>query len=84
MNDLRHQNCTKLNNLEILSVKRSARSMGLGTKLTRKGEEKAMPRGCWCGKVFESNNYSAKIFTKIGWTETGRLRYEDLVSDEGR
>ena len=75
MNDLRHQNCTKLNNLEILSVKRSAR---------RKGEEKAMPRGCWCGKVFESNNYSAKIFTKIGWTETGRLRYEDLVSDEGR
>ena len=81
--ELKNQNCTKLYNLEFLSVKRSARRRGLGMELTRVGEEEAMSRGCGCGRVFASSRYSARIFTKLGWTETGRLRYEDLVSDEG-
>ena len=33
--------------------------------------------------MFATSSYSARIFTKLGWEETGRLRYEDFVSDEG-
>ena len=44
--DLENQNCSKLYNLEFLSGARSARMRGLGTQLTRVGEEEARLRGC--------------------------------------
>ena len=70
--NLENQNCSKLYNLEFLSVARSARMRGLGTQLTRVGEEEARLRGCGCGRVFTSSRYSARIFTKLGWRETGQ------------
>ena len=75
--------CDRLYNLEFLSVSRTARGMGLGTQLVRVGEEQARARGCGCARVFASSKYSARIFRKLGWTQTASLKYEDFRNEEG-
>ena len=40
-------------------------------------------RACWCARVFATSRVSARIFNKLGWTQTGKLRYEDFFDEEG-
>ena len=30
-----------------------------------------------------TSRFSARIFDKLGWTQTGKLRYDDFVDEEG-
>ena len=75
--------CKRMYDLFVLSVRRSARVRGLGTELVRIGEEEARGRGCGCARVFATSRFSARIFDKLGWTQTGKLRYDDFVDEEG-
>ena len=75
--------CTRMYDLFVLSVRRSARVRGLGTELVRIGEEEARGRGCGCARVFATSRFSARIFNKLGWTQTAKLRYEDFLDEDG-
>ena len=76
-------NCKKLYTVELLGVSRKARGKGLGTQLVREGEKLARARGCECARVSATSIYSARIFRKLGWAETGRILYEEFTNQDG-
>ena len=76
-------NCSEMYTVEFLSVSRSARGKGIGTRLVIEGEKEAKERGAQCGRVFTTSKYSAKIFSNLGWSEMARLKYEDFKDAQG-
>jgi len=65
---LAHLGRQRLYSIAILCVAKGARGRGLGARLAREGEVRAVRRGCDSAAVVVSSRHSTQIYQGLGYT----------------
>jgi len=82
-NICRKYNCTRVYEAKALCSARFHGIKGLGSELVRQGERLARSQGCTHGYVMVTGNYSAKVFSMLGYKLEHGIRYSDFRDESG-
>jgi len=74
----------RLYSVAILCVAKGGRGRGLGARLAREGEARALKRGCDCAAVVVSSAHSTRIFKKLGFSTMSEVKHQDFRDGQGK